>query len=286
MSGVVVSASERSKMSDTPWLKVGLLDTLLMGAAYYFGLQCRELSTAYQLLSPPFGGFLALLRLLLLALGAVAVMAGIAAALFRPLWVSLAAMLFSGVALLQGLGYSQNALLLASGYVVIALAYALWVHRELNERVHFSLAAIALVQSLLLFALLGVAVGGFYLGYEQEIGRAGFSIPAQYRNQIATELAERVSAGFPQLFQEAVREGVNQQAQDLLTVQLAQVLKPMQHLIPIAAAGLLLLGLLVITLLLSWIPLLVIGLSLIILQVVGIVQVASETRVVKRMVLR
>jgi hypothetical protein len=73
------------------WLKVTFFVLLLVGAGYFFGTVCRQIGQAYRLILSPSEELLSLLLWLLLALGAIAVIAGLVAALLRPVWVGIIA---------------------------------------------------------------------------------------------------------------------------------------------------------------------------------------------------
>jgi len=84
------------------WLKFTFFTILLIGAGYFFGTICRQISQAYALILSPSGELLNLLLWLLIALGGLMVAAGLVAALLRPLWIGIVAIILSGLAMLLG----------------------------------------------------------------------------------------------------------------------------------------------------------------------------------------
>ena len=176
-------------MSIRWWLKALFLAALLVATAYFFGMICKQVGMAYQLLLFPSRKLLTLLLRLLLALGLMAVTGGIVAALLRPLWVASIAFALSGLALLLGWEVTRQSAALALLYVLAAIAYAAITQGELAERIHFSVRAVTQNQLVLLVALLLVAAGSFYFGCATYISEEGLAIPEKYRDQVSERAA-------------------------------------------------------------------------------------------------
>ena len=83
-------------------LKILFFAALLIAAGYFFGSVCAQVNQQYQLIFSPSKDLLSLALGALLALGTVAVAAGIVAALFRPFWVCIIAFGLSALAILFG----------------------------------------------------------------------------------------------------------------------------------------------------------------------------------------
>ncbi len=272
-------------MSIRWWLKVLFVTVLLMGASYFFGTVSRQMGTAYALLLPPSVRLWGLLLRLLLACGVMAVAAGLVAALFRPLRVAFVAIALSGVALLLGERGSLPGAFFSLLYVLAGMVYAYQVQNELRQRVGFSVRVVAESQMVLLVALLVVALGSFYLGYRDYINREGFSIPTQYVGQVSERLSVEGAAFVPEIFRDGIRTGVKKQVQYTLTDQFRQWIKPFERFIPIVAAVLLFVPLFVVMYLLNWVPAGVLWVVLLVLKVLGVLKVTTETQVVKRLVI-
>ncbi len=158
-------------------LKIAFSAVLLIATSYYFGDVCERIGQAYELILFPSREIVGLALRFFLAMGAVAITAGLVAALVRPLWASFGVFGLSALAMLMGWGLEANGGLLMAVYFVASLLYAQRVAGELNDRLRFSVKPISQSQSILLTALLIVACGSFYFGYAAEIRREGFSIP-------------------------------------------------------------------------------------------------------------
>lgn len=272
-------------MSTVWWLKAAFLALLLIAAGFFFGTLCRQMGGAYQVLIPPTRKFLPLLLRLLAAVGLVTVAAGVVTTLLRPLWVACAAFGLAGVAILLGWGVSRERALLTLLFVLAAAIYAAITQDDLRKRITFSVRALAQMQSILLVALLVLAVGSFYLGYAAQIRKEGLSIPLEHRERVANDLANRISFGFPEAFREGIRSGVHDQVLDLLSVQFQKAVKPFERYVPAVLAALLFVLLLAATYLLAWVPTLLLGVVFSLLRAVRAVRVTTEMVEVKRLVI-
>jgi ABC-type transport system involved in cytochrome bd biosynthesis fused ATPase/permease subunit len=116
--------------------------------------------------------------------------------------------------------------------------------------------------------------------------REGFAIPERYSEEFAERLASRVAAPFPSLVQEQVHDAVRGHAEQLLTEELEQLMKPVTPYVPLTAALALFLPLLAVCYVLSWVVLPVLWLVLVLLRAVGVTRIETETIEVERVVLR
>jgi hypothetical protein len=158
-------------------LKSAVFAALLIAASYFFGDVCERIGQAYELILFPSKEILGLTLHLFLAMGAVAITAGLVAALVRPPWACFIVFALSSLAMLLGWELETSGGLLAAIYFIASLIYTERIARELNDRLRFSVRPISQSQSILITALLIVACGSFYFGYAAEIRREGFSIP-------------------------------------------------------------------------------------------------------------
>jgi len=268
----------------TRWLKIVLLTLPLIGAAYYFGVICGQMSGAYELLLAPSRESLILLLRMLLALGIVAVAAGIAAVLVRPVWAAFLAFGLSGAALLLGWEVMQHSMVLTVLYVVAGIAYVVGAAKELGQRIKFSVHAVSEGQSIYLVALLVIVLGSFYTGCAERIKREGFSIPEEYVAAFIDQAVKRVVLAAPEGPREAMQSEVRQQLRRMLDVMLQQV-EPFKQFIPLVVTLGLFTSLLTSIRLLSWVPMLIMGAVFESLKAVGIARVTVESVEVERLVL-
>jgi len=328
-------------------LKSAVFAVLLIAASYYFGDVCERIGQGYGLILSPSGETLHLALRLLLAMGAVAVAAGLVAALVRPLWASFVVFGLSALAMLLGWELKASGGLLAAAYFIASLIYAERIARELNDRLRFSVGPISQSQSILTMTLLIVACGSFYFGYAAEIAREGFSIPPvlvemavermekevggllpadlgeaavtrfrdefervlkemekEVANHLPAAQAETVMAEFRRQFEKVLDEMEKEAGERLQNVErdaivaefreqfestlvelVEKAIKPYERWIPLVFAISLFSLLVTITGLLSWIPILALKVIFPLLAVLGVTEVAAETRVVRRMTL-
>jgi hypothetical protein len=158
-------------------LKIAFLAVLLIAASNYFGGVCERIGQGYELILAPSREILGLAVRFFLATGAVAMTAGLVAALVRPFWASFIVFALSALAMLLGWELKTSSGILATVYFIASLIYAERIARELEDRLRFSVRPISQSQSILITALLTVACGSFYSGYATEIRQRGFSIP-------------------------------------------------------------------------------------------------------------
>lgn len=158
-------------------LKSAVFAVLLIAASYFFGDVCERIGRGYELILSPSGETLDLALRLLLAMAAVAITAGLVAALVRPRWVCFLVFALSALAMLLGWELKASGGVLTAAYFVASLIYVERIAGELDDRLHFSVRPISQSQSILLMTLIIVACGSFYFGYAAEIEREGFSIP-------------------------------------------------------------------------------------------------------------
>jgi len=274
---------EEEKMSK--WLKVTLFVLLLVGAGHFFGTVCKQIGQAYSLILSPSEELLSLLLWFLLALAAVAVIAGLVAGLLRPLWVGIVAFALSGLAMLLGWQMTLGSGILILVYLLAASFYAVGVARELNERIRFSVRPISEGQGMFLMALILVACGSLYLGCAAHIEREGFSIPEFYIEMLMKPMENQIEA------QGATGEGQEALARFRNEFRLAvaeffeRTVKPYEQFIPLAVAASLFMPLVTISRLLAWVPAMFLSIVFPLLEALGMIKVVSETREVQTLVI-
>lgn len=266
-------------------LKIGFLTLPLIAAAWFFGMVCRRMEAGHLLLVFAVRDLLLLLRDLVLALALLAVMSDIAALLFRPLWIATVAFVLSGVALLLSWGVTAPHVLLTLLFLLAALSHAAITQGDVARRIRFSIGSVAASQLGFLVVLLIVAVAALYIGAAKYTREEGFSIPERYSSEFAERLASRAAAPFPSLIREQVHDSVRSHAERLLTEELERLMMPVTPYVPITAALVLFLPLLAVCYALSWVVLPVLWLLFVLLRVIGVTRITTETIEVKRLAL-
>jgi uncharacterized membrane protein len=178
-------------------LKSAVFAVLLIAASHLFGNICEQIGQAYGLILYPSTDILDLGIQLLLAIGAVALTAGLVAVLVRPLWVCFIVFGLSALTMLISWELKASSAVLTAVYFIASLIYGQSIAGELENRLRFSVRPIYQSQSILLVALVIVTCGSFYLGYAAEIRREGFSIPPFLIEMVMGRVEQEVSKLLP-----------------------------------------------------------------------------------------
>ncbi len=197
-------------------LKSAVFAVLLIAASYYFGGVCERVGQSYALILSPSREILGFALWFLLAVGAVAITAGLVAALVRPLWACFLIFALSALAMLLGWELEASSGALTAVYFIASLIYAQGIAGELDNRLSFSVRPIWHVQPILLMALVIVACGSFYFGYAAEINREGFSIPPFLLEMVMGRIEEEVSKLLPEASGEAAIAMFREQLEEAL----------------------------------------------------------------------
>ncbi|HEY63100.1 MAG TPA: hypothetical protein G4O02_00855 [Caldilineae bacterium] len=267
------------------WLKMAFLAALLMGAGYFCGAVCKQIGRACELTLFPSKELLGLLLWFLLALGAIAVTAGLVAALLRPVWVGVIAFALSGLTMLLGWQVTVVSSVLVLMYFLAASFYAMRVARELNERIRFSVRPIGEGQDILLMALILVVCGSLYLGYTVYIEREGFSIPESYIEMFMEQMEKQIEGRIPQEERQEAVAKFREEFRRNIDGFLERMVKPYERFIPLTIVASLFMPLVTITRLLAWVPSVILRLVFPLLTALGVTKVVFETREVQRLVI-
>lgn len=279
---------------EVPWRRIVksiFFAILLIAAGYFFGIWCGRFGQAYTLLFQPGREILELGLWLLLAIVAVAVTAGLVAALLRPLWVAMAAFALSALAMVLGWQVAIGPALLGLLYFLLSLPYARGVTKELNERLRFSVEPVSRGLSLLFLVLTLAVCGSLYLGYAAHIEREGFTIPPAFKEMMTKmtiipmrEAIEARTDLTPQEKERALAE-MEEGFEEMWMRPLEEMIEPYERLIPVAVAIGIFMTLQTVLGLLSWIPGLILAMIFPFLKITGMTKVVRETREVERLVI-
>ena len=267
------------------WLKFTFFTILLIGAGYFFGTICRQISQAYNLILSPSGELLNLLLWLLLALCGLMVAAGLVAALLRPLWIGIIAIILSGLAMLLGWQVTVGSGVLILVYFLAAFFCTLGITRELNERIRFSVRPIGEGQGILLMVLILVVCGSLYLGFAAHIEQEGFSPPQFYIKMFMEQMEKQIEARVPAKERQEVITQFRKEFQRTVDEFFESTVKPYEKYIPLAIVAALFMPLVTITRLLAWVPTVLMSIIFPLLKALGVVKLISEPREVQRLVM-
>ena len=265
------------------WLKATFLAAPLIGAGYFFGMICKRISQAYELILAPSGEILILLLWFLLALVAVMVSAGLVAALLRPVWAGIIVFALSGLAMLLAWQVTVGSGILILIYLLAASLYAVGVARELNERIRFSVRPIGEGQAMLRMTLILVSCGSLYFGYAAHVEREGFSIPESYIEMFMEQMEMQIMTQVPAEGSEEAVAQFREEFRSRIDDFFEQTLKPYEQFIPLGLAAGLFMPLVSIVSLLAWVPTIVLNLIFTLLTMLGVTEVITETQEVQRL---
>lgn len=267
-------------------LKTSFFAALLIGSGYFFGTVCVQIGQAYERVLSPSGDLLGLLLCFLLALGAVAVTAGLVAVLLRPMWVACIAFALSGLAMLLRWQVTMASGILVLVYVLSASLYAIGVARELRERIRFSVLAVSGRQGILLMVLVLVACGSLYLGCAAHIEREGFHLPQAYTDLLMERAAKEVSARVPAQESQEVMSQFRERLQQVIDEFFERTVRPYERFIPLAVSIGVFMSLVTVTRLGAWVVTAILSAVFPLLNVLGVTTVVSETREVRSLVIQ
>jgi hypothetical protein len=265
-------------------LKMSLLGLPLIPAGYCAGLVCRRLGQEYYSILFPSQDLLWLLPQLLASFWFVAVAAGVASALVRPVWAAMLAFIISGLAVLAGVGWSPVAGAAVLLYVLTGCSYALRVARDLAERTSFSSRAVSDVQTGLVVAMAVLVSSSLYVGFAARIEAEGFSIPSEYVEAISARLGSAVEEHLPGLVRDltmgAIRDGIAFAVDNVLV----GAISALEEWIPLIVAVVVFAPLVTITRLLAWVPSVALRAAFAGLKSLRVVRVVRATREVERLI--
>jgi len=272
-------------------MKMIIFSAPLVAAGYFFGLTCGQVGRAHEMLFSPSRDALYLAGQLMLAIGALAVTSGIVAVLFRPFWACFIAFVLSSAAILVAWEVSLGSGITVLVYLVASLLYTRGVIVELNNRVCFSVRPVAESQKILLMTLAAVACASLYLGYASKIEREGFSLPSSARDAITqiimTPIERRIEQQTdltPEEKEEILAEMHAQMESEWLE-PMEETLRRYEPFIPVGVAVTLLTPLISVITLFSWLPILVLQITFLLLTALRVTRVVTETREVERLTL-
>jgi hypothetical protein len=269
--------------------KISVLAVLLILAGFLFGRACARVGQQYELILLLDTSFLPVLLFLLGAMATVAFVAGLSAALIRPLWLSALIFALSACAAFLGWELSLPSAVAAVVYLLASLAYCRGVATGLDGRLKFSVEPISGSQSVLLTGLAIAASLSLYFGYAAQIDEQGFTFPPALKDSIRQMVMAPMTSQI-----EARTDLTSEQREALLarTVQgfeeqwlgpVEERLQSVEAFVPLVAAFFLFQFLVLANTLLSWIPVVVLAAVFPLLAALGVTRKVTETKEVVRL---
>jgi MFS family permease len=267
----------------TRWVKCLIFILLLMGAGYYFGTICTQISEVDQLLNTPAIDILYLLLWFLLSLTLMMICSGLVAALLRPLWVAAIAFVLSGFAMLLGWQISFASGVLVLVFAVVGVIYTNNIMQGFEKQADFSVRPIGQNQNILSLGLILVACGSLFLGFHDYIDREGFTIPDRYLEIMMEPMEKQILLRAPDEGGQEMVFQFREEFRNFMDEFLDETVKPYERYIPILVSGGLFFSLYTIANLLTWLPTLITHAILTLLTSIGIARFEIETREVRRL---
>jgi len=273
---MIFGAEERESST---LIKTLVLVALLIGAGCFMGYVCGMIGREYGALFSP---SMSLLYLGLRFIGAVVVVAvtgGLVAVLIRPFYICAAAFALSALGMFAVWGVTLYSGIAALAYFLAGLLFCLGVRGEVKDRIRFSVLHILRTQAILLVVLVAIACTSFYFGYAAQIEREGFTIPTAIMDAVEDIVEQRVGG----LMTEEQWQTEWEQVRADLEQYVENELQPYVRYIPMAVAAILFMPLMSIVMLLSWVPILLLGIIIPLLIRFGVVEKVEETVEVTRL---
>jgi hypothetical protein len=265
------------------WVKYLIFILLMMGAGYFFGTICTQISEVDQLLNAPTIELLYLVLWFLLSLAMMMICAGLVAALLRPLWVAAIAFFLSGLAILLGWQITVASGVLVLVFVIAGVVYTSNVMQGLEKQADFNVRPIGQNQNILSLGLILVACGSLFLGFRDYVYREGFTIPDRYIELMMEPMEKQILLRAPGEGGQEMVFQFREEFRKFIDGFFDETVKPYERYIPILISGGLFFSLYTITNLLTWLPTLITQAVLTLLTSIGLARFEIETREVRRL---
>jgi hypothetical protein len=269
------------------WTKIIVFGVLLTCAGCFVGLVLRLCGDDSMHFIGGTGDLWDMLWLVCWALGAiitVAVAAGFIAVLVRLFWVAAIMVLVSALALFLCWEISLASFVVALIYFLMGLVYLAGVRTEIKSRVNFRVWNIRPSQGLLLTILVALICTGLYFGYARGIDRNGLNLSSETVDWIVNMADDyALDKMMPDEGSAADREQALTELRDYLENDVSGSGESYQNYAPmlIAAGAFAVLNIAV--LLVSWVPLLIIWLTFLILIALKVVKKRTSSVEVTRL---
>lgn len=256
-----------------------------------FSYLCRELADNYLLLILPQAGLTAswLVRLVIFVV-CLAATINIIAVLVRPVWLVAVAYLLAAVMYILIMGVDKVMLIIAAVFFVGLLTRLMFVVKQLNNQVNFSVHPLA-DKNTVFFSLLALLVAAaFWLGYSQDMARRAFIIAPEIKTTVQELSLAQVKntikkQNLKPAQEKALLSAINPQIQKIFE-NVEKSLAPYARFVPLAFAAILFSFLSTIFSLLGLISLPVLKILFVLMRLARFTNFAIETREIKHLTLK
>jgi membrane protein implicated in regulation of membrane protease activity len=275
-----MNASGRSTMNK--WIKITAIGALLIGAGFFLGRTCSRFDQALPLLLSPARESLDLLIWFLLAVGVALICAELAAALVRPLWLGVGLFALSALAILLSCPITLFGALVALVYLLGSVLYLWRAARELENRIRFSVHALAEQEGILLTVLALIACAHMYIGSMRHIEREGLSAPQGFVEVYGAWMEQQVAEQVPPQDREQALAEFRREFQAQTEGMFNSLVERYETWIPLAIGVGFFMMLKGIFSILSWIPALILSLVFSVLAALKLTKVVTKAQEVQR----
>lgn len=276
-------AIERMSAEMNRWVKYLIFILLMMGAGYFFGTICNQISEVDQLLNAPAIDLLYLLLWFLLSLALMMIGSGLVAALLRPLWVAAIAFVLSGFTILLGWQITLVSGVLVLVFAVVGVVYTNNIMQGFEKQADFSVRPIGQNQNILSLGLILVACGSLFLGFRDYVAREGLTIPDRYIELLMEPMEKQIVLRAPEEGGQEMVVQFREEFRNFIDGFFDETVKPYERYIPLIVSGGLFFSLYTITNLITWLPTLITQAILTLLISLAIARFEIETREVRRL---
>jgi hypothetical protein len=267
------------------WIKYAVLTLLLTGAGVFLGYTLGKMRGIYELLMSPSWGLCVMLLWVLAAVAAFAVAVGLVAAFLRPLWLAIVAYLIASLAMVLSLEISLVSGLIGLGLLIGSSLFTLNLRKEISQRIKFSVDAIGRAQGILFTTLILLICAIIYVDSADHISIQGFVIPEKYLQLIMQPMQQQVISSMPLEKQEEAKSMFEAQFRGMLDDLYQKWIIPYEKYLPLLIAVGVFSALKTIETFFSWIPSVLLQISLALLIKIKFLREISETREITRLVI-
>lgn len=267
------------------WIKISFLFLLLLGACYLFGATCQKASQAFALLLSPDRDLINFVIFFLIAFCTVIVAVGLVVILIKPFLLAVLSFFLASMTLLIGWGrFSGISIFFSTIFFLINLGLTALTRQSMEGRIKFSVQTFTEKRGMIVFALVLLICGGFYLGGKNYVEENGFEIPDKYFELFINPIKESALSQIPEEERETTEAGLDEEFEELIQNFQETKVKPIEPYITLLLTVILFFPLYTVMNLTAIIPVVLLDLLFRILISLKFVQVVTEDKPVERVV--
>lgn len=284
------SSKGGNKLSAAHIIKTVVCVIAFLGVMAGFSYLCRELVNNYLLIVLPQAGVTVfwLVRLVIWVV-CLAATINIMAVLVRPVWLVIATYFLAAIIYVLIVGADKAMLIIGLVFFAGLVSRLMFVVRQLNNQVNFSVHPLADKNSIFFSLLALLVAAGFWLGYSQDMTKRAFIFAPEIKSVIIDlSLGQTKSLvkkqNLPPAQEKMAITAASQKVQDMID-GFEKPLAPYARFVPIILAAILFSFLMTIFLLLGIVSFLVLKVIFVLMRLTRFTSFTTETREAKRLTL-